>query len=132
MGGRPWTISASTLRLDSGPPLSVAMIVSGIGSSLSLGEDPQQVAHLLAAGERIRKRQLRLDRVVVAAATALARKVARGGQLDDDAVHGSLGEPDGVADVPQPDPGITPDARQHLGVVGQERPRWVLAFGQKH
>src|SRR3954468_11415330 len=132
MGGRPWTISASTLRLDSGPPLSVAVIVSGIGSSLSLGKDPQQVAHLLAAGERVRKRQLRLDRVVVAAAAALAREVARGGQLDDDAVHGSLGEADGVAYVPQPDTGIARDARQHLGVVGQERPGRVRALGHEH
>jgi hypothetical protein len=95
------------------------------------GEDPQEVAHLLATGEWVREVEVRLDRVVAAAAAALAYEVARGRQLADDAVDGSFCDPDAVADLAQADGRIARDARQHLGVIRQERPRWTLALGHK-
>jgi hypothetical protein len=63
-----------------------------------------------------------LDRVLVAAAVALAGDVAGGGELADDAVGGAFGDPDRLADVAQADARVVGDAEQHLGVVGQKRP----------
>src|SRR5581483_6469864 len=37
-------------------------------------------------------------------------------------VRGALGDADPLGDLAQADPGVTSDAHQHLGVVGQEGP----------
>jgi hypothetical protein len=65
---------------------------------------------------------MRLDRVVAAAAPPFAREISGADELDDDPVHGSLGDSDRVADLTQADARIARDARQHLSVVRQERP----------
>src|SRR5215210_7484871 len=85
-------------------------------------EDGQQIAHLLVSGKRIRQRQVRLDRVAVASPVARARDVAGRAQLVDDPVDGTLGDPDGLADVTQTDLGVMCDADQHLSVIGEKRP----------
>jgi len=97
-----------------------------VSVSLRSGEDCEEVADLLLAGERIGQRQVGLDGVVVAAPVAPARDVAGVGELDDDPVRGAFGDPDRLADLPQADARVMRDAQQYLGVVGEKRPagRW--------
>src|SRR3954454_20392614 len=63
------------------------------GASL-FGEDGEEVADLLLARDGVRQRQVRLDRVVVAPAVALAGEVSRRLELRDDAVGGALRDAD--------------------------------------
>jgi EmrB/QacA subfamily drug resistance transporter len=89
---------------------------------LGLGPEGEEVADLASAGERIWQGQVGLDGIAVASAVTLAGDVASGYELDDDAVGGSFGDPDRVAEFAQPDLGVVRDADQHLSVVGEERP----------
>ena len=82
------------------------------------GEDREQVADLLVAGKCIGERQLGVDHVGVASADALAGDVAGVGELGNDAVGGSFGDPDTLTDVAQTDAGFIGYADQYLGVVG--------------
>jgi hypothetical protein len=59
---------------------------------------------------------------VVAPPAALARDVAGGLKLADDAVRGALGDPNPVADVTQADARVVGDAEQGLRVAGEEGP----------
>src|SRR2546429_9480493 len=83
----------------------------------------EELADLSGPGEPIGHGKVGLDRVVVAAAVALARDVPGGGEVADDAMGGALGDPDRLADLAQADAGILGDAQQDLGVVGEKRPR---------
>lgn len=55
------------------------------------GQNREQLADSLSAGERVGDGELGLDRVMVAAAHALPRDVAGVRELADDAVRGALG-----------------------------------------
>ena len=92
------------------------------GDGRAAREHRQQVADLLIARDGVGQRQLRAQRVVVAPAPALAREVAVGDELADDAVRGALGDPHQVADVAQADAGVAGDAKQDLRVASEERP----------
>jgi hypothetical protein len=94
------------------------------------GENRQQVADLLLVGERIAKRQVGLDRVVVAPPVPPSCYVTGVGQLTHDSVRRTLGDPDGLADLAQPDAGVLRYAQQHARVVRQERPGG--GFGLRH
>src|SRR5438094_4091872 len=59
----------------------------------------EELADLSRPGERIGHGKVGLDRVVVAAAVALARDVAGGGEVAEDAMGGALGDPDRLADL---------------------------------
>ena len=72
-----------------------------------------------------------MDQVGVAATGALACDVARVGELGDDAVCGSFGDPDALADVAQADAGLIGYAHQDLSVVGQECPAWYSPIAMK-
>jgi hypothetical protein len=116
----PLAIESSSKRM---PPILGFDIGRAAGlSERCPREDGQEVADLLLAGERVGEGQVGLDRVVVAAAVALARDVVGGGELGDDAVRGAFGDPDRLADLAQADAGVVRDAEQHLGVVGEKRP----------
>src|SRR3954447_8898545 len=71
---------------------------------------------------------MRPDRVMVAPPPPLAREIAGRLELVDDAVHRALGDPDRVADLAQADARVARNAREHLRVIRQERPRWALAY----
>ena len=92
----------------------------------------EQVADVLVARDRVRKRKVGVDRVVVAAPVALARDVAGVGELGDDPMRGPLGDTDALADVAQANSGVTGDADQHLGVVGQKRPTRCRVLSHPH
>jgi hypothetical protein len=59
---------------------------------------------------------------MVPAPDSLPRDVSGGGQVDDDAVDGALGDPDPFTDLTQPYAWVGGDADQHLSVVGKESP----------
>jgi len=67
---------------------------------------------------RVWKWEVGVDEVGIAATRALACDVAGIGELGDDAVGGSFGDPDALTDVAQADPGLIGYADQDLGVIG--------------
>ena len=81
------------------------------------------------ADDRVRQRNVPIDRVLVAAPISPARDVPGGGELDDDSMRGTLGYPDPFTDLAQANAGIAGGADQDPGVVGQKRPAgWCLIF----
>ena len=73
-------------------------------------------------GERVSEWQLGLHLVVVSPPASLPQHVTLVDELGEDSVGGTLGDPDGGGDVPQPHAGVTSDADQDVCVVGQEVP----------
>jgi hypothetical protein len=63
-----------------------------------------------------------VDAVAVAAAVAVALDISRLDEVGEDALCGSLGDPDLLGDVAEPDVWCAGDAEEHLGVVGEEAP----------
>lgn len=86
------------------------------------GKDRQEVADLPLAGERVREGQMGMDGVAVAAPAARARDVSRGGELGDDAVRSTFGDPNPLADLAQADAWVFRDAEERLRVVREKRP----------
>ena len=62
------------------------------------------------------------DAVAVAATVALALDVSGLDQVGEDALCGSLGDPDLLGNVAKPDVWRAGDADEHLRVVGEEAP----------
>jgi hypothetical protein len=63
-----------------------------------------------------------VDAVAVAATGALALDVSRLDEVGDDALCGSLGDPNLFGHVSKPDVWHAGDAEEHLRVVGEEAP----------
>jgi hypothetical protein len=63
-----------------------------------------------------------VDAIAVAAAVARALDVSRFDEVGEDALRGSLGDPDLFGDVSKPDVWGAGDAEEHLRVVGEEAP----------
>jgi hypothetical protein len=63
-----------------------------------------------------------VDAVAVAATVALALDVSRLDEVGEDALCGSLGDPDLLGNVAKPDVWCAGDAEEHLRVVGEEAP----------
>src|SRR5439155_22788500 len=90
-----------------GRRLPRAVAPDGLGRSCSgsalgpglLGEDGEKVADLSLPRDRVRERKVRLDRVAVAPAVALAGEVARCLELGHDAVRGAPGVSDAPPDL---------------------------------
>jgi hypothetical protein len=64
-----------------------------------VGQDLEQLADVGRSADRLGEWELRVDRVSVASAFALAGDVAGGAELADDPVCGAFGDPDAAADV---------------------------------
>jgi hypothetical protein len=112
------------ITLRSRSPCWALGVIDGGRSGAVPGDDVQEVAYRLLTGDWVGERQVGLDRVVVAAAPALARDVAGRGKLADDAVRGALCDADRLADLAQTNAGIGRDAQQDAGVIGKKRPGW--------
>ena len=80
-------------------------------------EEVEQVADLTAELGWVTHQTVPVDDVVIAAAEATALEEAGLDQVGDDALDGSLGDPDVDRDISQPHFGITGDAEQDLRVV---------------
>ena len=63
-----------------------------------------------------------VDAVAVAATVALALDESRLDEVGEDALCGSLGDPDLLGNVSKPDVWRASDAEEHLRVVGEEPP----------
>jgi len=63
-----------------------------------------------------------VDAVAVAATVALALDVSGLNEVGEDALCSSLGDPDLLGDVAQPDVWCPSDAEEHLRVIGEEAP----------
>jgi hypothetical protein len=83
-----------------------------------VGQEREELADVLFAGDAVGEGRRRVDRVVVAAPRFLARDVAGCGELGDDAVRRALGDRDAITDVSQADSGVVGDADQYLRVPG--------------
>jgi len=86
------------------------------------GKDLHEVPDLLLAGDRIREGQVGLDAVVVASAATRAYDVSGGDELGDDAMRGTLCDPNRRTDLAQTDTGVVRDAEKHLRMVRKKRP----------
>src|SRR5512132_4334164 len=75
-------------------------------ASRQAGQDREQLADVLLAGDWVRKREVRVDRVVIAPPVSLAGDVVGVGELDNDPVRGTLGDSDTLTDIAQADPGV--------------------------
>lgn len=82
----------------------------------------QQFADSVAALERVAEGQLRVHRIPVFPADLLYGKKPLAAQFMDDALSGSLGNPDHLRYLTQPDVGLVPDHEQHMSMVGQKCP----------
>ena len=67
-----------------------------------------------------------VDAVAVAATVALALDVSRIDEVGEDALGGSLGDPDLFGNVAKPDVWRAGDAEKHLRVVGEEAPGAIV------
>jgi len=63
------------------------------------GKDGEQIAYLFVACKRIWKREVSVNEIGITTTCALASDVTGVGQLGDDSVSGSFGDPDALADV---------------------------------
>jgi hypothetical protein len=102
-------------RLDG---LSDSLVLRVGGGMYEVEEGPdfdvllRWVAHVLVL----------VDAVAVAATVALALDVSRFDEVGEDALCGSLGDPDLFGNVSKPDVWRAGDAEEHLRVVGEEPP----------
>ena len=90
-------------------------------------EEADQVADGVVAVLGVSERQVLVYFVVVAAAVAALSEVAGLLEVVDDLRCGSLGDPDRVSDVPEPNGGVGADDLEHVGVVCYE-PEKLIAF----
>ncbi|GII19904.1 hypothetical protein Ppa05_66300 [Planomonospora parontospora subsp. antibiotica] len=72
--------------------------------------------------ERMPQRQGGVEFVAVAPDFPAHGEVPRGGEIGKDALRGALGDLNAGGHVADPHAGVTGDAQQHMGVVGQEGP----------
>ena len=72
--------------------------------------------------DRVAKRSIRVQLVMIASSHAPARGVASFLEIGDDALHGPLGDPNWGCDFTQPDPRLLRGANQYVGVIAQKRP----------
>lgn len=91
-------------------------------AGLASGQYPEELADVRLADDRVRERQVLVERVSVPSPLSLPRDVSRGHEIANDAVDGTLGDPDTFADVSQARFRIAGDADEDLAVVGQEAP----------
>lgn len=76
--------------------------------------------------DRMAYRQVGIYLVVVATANARPLHIPRAYQVGDDRLRGALSDADPGSNVAPADAGILSKAHQHMTVVSQERPRWLI------
>src|SRR5581483_6537811 len=114
-------LSVMTVAVGSG-----GMTLLGLSPQPSAGvgldEQDQDLADRALSPDGLRERQMPLHTVAVATPVPVLDDVARLDEVGHDAVGAALRDPDRGGQVPQPEPGITGDADEHAGVVGEETP----------
>jgi hypothetical protein len=85
-------------------------------------EEVEELADIVSELSRVAHLDVAVDRVAVSASDALPLDEARLDEVGDDSLGGAFGDPDVEGDIAQPDLGVVGDAKEHLGVVGDEPP----------
>jgi hypothetical protein len=91
-------------------------------------EEPDQLPDSVVAVLRMAQREFAVDLVFVAASDAGLGQVAGLLELADDLPDRSFGDADGGCDVSQAPARVVRDAREHMGVVGDEPPTVIVRF----
>jgi hypothetical protein len=101
----------------------VSLRVASPGRDCSdLAEEVEQFADFVAALGWVAHLGFLVDQVAVAPAASFAFEESGFLEVDHDPLGCSFGDADCLGDVSEPDVGIVRDAKQHLGVVCEERP----------
>lgn len=87
-----------------------------------MGDRSEERVDLVVLLERMSQRVRPIDVVAVAAAESLSGDVSAGFQIVDDLHRRSFGDTHEQCEVADPDVGRRRDGKQHVGVVGEERP----------
>jgi hypothetical protein len=86
----------------------------------------QELADAMGLLQRMAKRAVRIDLVVIPPPPPSAPEVARLDQVGDDRLGGPFGDADLVGDVATAYGGIVGDAHHDVAVIGEERPAWLV------
>jgi len=89
----------------------------------------QKIADGALCLERMTQRNIERESIVIASSFAAAAQHPCRFELDDDPVHGSLGDADQPCDVSEGRIRIAREADEDVGVVAQERPAGTFALG---
>jgi hypothetical protein len=72
---------------------------NGLSRLTVTGKDGKQIAYLFVACKRVWKREVSVNEIGVTSPCALASDVTGVGELGDNSVSGSFGDPNALADV---------------------------------
>jgi hypothetical protein len=92
-------------------------------------EESDQLSDSVVAVLRVAEGELAVDHVLVAASDAGLGQVAGLLQLAHDLPDRSFGDADGGGDVSQASARVLGDAREYMGVVGNEPPDVIVGVG---
>jgi hypothetical protein len=102
-------------------PLALRLDAALRGLAL-LAEHTEDLTDSVLALERMSQRKVGVKLIAVSSPVAVAVKIAGVNEVGDDPLGGALGDPDACGDVTKPNAGVTGNADQHVGVVGEKRP----------
>jgi len=86
-------------------------------------ERVEELGDLVVLLEGVAQVESLVDGVVVSPSAALTAKVAVALEVVDDLGSGALGDAHEVGDLPEAEIRCARDGEEHVGVVGEERPR---------
>ena len=91
-------------------------------------EESKEFADVVALLGGVAHGDVGVDAIAVSAADSFAHDVAGFDQVGDDALGGSLGDSDALADITESRVRVAVEAEKDLGVVGEEPPGLVVVF----
>ena len=103
-------------------PESVCELLRAVATAADLTEEVEQFADFVALLGWVAHLGLLVDHVPIAPAASFAFEESGFDEVDHDPLGCSFGDADCLGDVSEPDIGIVRNAKQHLGVVREERP----------
>ena len=127
MRGRETDARGST-RIDVGPLAaaesfgSVCELLRAVATVANVAKEVEQFADFVALLGWVAHLGFLVDQVAVAPAASFAFEESGSDEVSHNPLGCSFSDADCLGDVSEPDVGIVGDAKQHLGMVGQERP----------
>lgn len=85
-------------------------------------QELQELADLVVGLRFVSHRACGVDDVATSPADALAGDEAAVHEVSDDSLCRPLGDAHHPCDISEPDVGVARDAKEHLGVIGEESP----------
>jgi hypothetical protein len=93
-----------------------------VTTAADLAEELEQFADFVALLGWVAHLGFLVDQVAIAPTVSFAFEESGFGEVDHDPLGGSFGDADCYSDVSEPDVAVSGDAKQHLGVICEERP----------